>query len=312
MAKQGDCTVTGVPSSVPIVSGGWSLLRVCPPLACLSVESSEGVPPECPVTWTYTDCISVWGTSNDLSLTDWMSSKLYYRQSASSRQQLWISVTKHLGCSEPVLAPAIPWLALSRHARPGPLGWCPCVLCHRQSTPGCQASSWYSHHPSATPAMPRPSLAQSWAVWPWPGFPSPTQPVPAGAPAPSLPAEWGSSAVWPWMGLTRSHPHPRPHNRPPPHLMSVWRREVAPQLSGDIGAAQRGSPPWSGLELVADAVGRGPGTIPTCGGRLLCLRRAVRRRCCGEHGRENACENVRSGGGSCRDHDGGPVVAVSQ
>ena len=34
-------------------------------------------------------------------------SKLYYHQSASSRQHLRISVTKHLGGSEPVLAPAI-------------------------------------------------------------------------------------------------------------------------------------------------------------------------------------------------------------
>ena len=90
----------------------WSLWWVCHPLACLSVEFSEGAPIECPVTWTYTDWISVWGTNNDLFLTDRMS-KLYNHQSASSRQHLRISVTKHLGGSEPVLAPAIPWLGLS-------------------------------------------------------------------------------------------------------------------------------------------------------------------------------------------------------
>ena len=48
----------------------WYLWWVCHPLACLSVEFSVGFPIECPTTSTFTACISVWGTSKDLFLTD--------------------------------------------------------------------------------------------------------------------------------------------------------------------------------------------------------------------------------------------------
>ena len=112
-----------------------------------------------------------------------------------------------------------------------------------------------SHRPSATSAMPRPSLAHAWVVWPWPGFPSSARPVPGGAPAPSLPADWRSSAVWRWMELPQSGPRPRPNNQPPSHPTSIWWPKVAPWPSGNIDAAWHGPLPWSGPRLTADNVG---------------------------------------------------------
>ena len=70
-----------------------------------------------------------------------------------------------------------------------------------------------------------------------------------------------------------------PHNQTPPHPTSVRRREVAPRPSGDVGATRRGPPPWSGPRLAADVVGRGPGTVPTRGGRLLCSSLVPQRTC---------------------------------
>ena len=110
-AKQGNCIVTGVPSSVLIVSGGLCDGCVIHWPAChwnyLKVSRSS-------VLWQrHTLTIHQYGgTSNDLFLTDWLS-KLYYIQSSSSHQQIRISVTKHLGGCEPALALANPWLALS-------------------------------------------------------------------------------------------------------------------------------------------------------------------------------------------------------
>ena len=77
----------------------WYLWQLCHPLPCLSLEFSVGGPIECPVTWTFTDCISLWCTSNDEFLTD-TNVKFYYHQSASGRQELSTSVTKCLRRSD--------------------------------------------------------------------------------------------------------------------------------------------------------------------------------------------------------------------
>ena len=70
MAKQGDrlhcdwCAIL-----CPDIQW-WYRWRLCHPLPCLSLELSVGGRIECPVTWTFTDCISLWCTSNALFLTD--------------------------------------------------------------------------------------------------------------------------------------------------------------------------------------------------------------------------------------------------
>ena len=58
------------------------------------------------------------------------------------------------------------------YGQPSRGGWCPSAACHQQLSLGCQASSWY---PPDASAMSLPSVMWSWAVWPVPGWPSPSR-----------------------------------------------------------------------------------------------------------------------------------------